>query len=316
MDPAPIADRAFVPSCFDRAEKFVILSPIPVLGCMALGGAGFGLATAFGQPVVTVAAGTTAAVLKGVNVANIAFDVFVVLGSLFACGCYYHIMPEWSFEQNVEKQTKANVDASEIEEEVKKNVISYDKENDQVDKTLVLAYEKIELLKKALEENKSSNIKLSDEFKSTVDELNLLKVEFTKVEQALGDAKAVVVSMIDMSKRMKSNIKSSKVVFSLFQDNNQKLDTEIKNLKVEKLELSQLLNGYSKVVNEEHAQFNFLLKVYEDLNNTCIELKKSIAELSKMEDKMEADVKRDSENTTKFENLEKKLEDLNYKLSS
>lgn len=316
MDPAPAAERVYVPSCYDRVEKFSILTPVPILGCMAAGGLGFGLATAFGQVAVPAASTTTAAALQGVNVANIAYDAFVVIGSLFTCGCYYRIMPKWSFEQNIEKQVRANEDASEIESEVKKHITNYDNENDQVDKTLALAYEKIEGLQKALEDNKSSNIKLSDELKYTVDQFNALKAEYARAEKVVSDSKETVASMIDLSKRMKSNVKSSKVVLGLFKDNNQQFDKGIKNLKIEEMQLVSALNVYKGLVTKEHELFNFLIKVYEDLDNTCTDLKNSVTELSKIGDKMEMDVKQDSENMKMYESLEKKLENLNQKLSS
>jgi len=297
-------------SCLDFGKRACILLPIPLLALDALGGCGFAFATAFGSSTATATATATAtgASLSSAAIANIAYDGFSTLTALFACGCYYYNLPEKTFEENVKRQARANLQLEKIETEVDGSISKFAVENQQLRNQLQIMEEKMRELELALKTNGDDLVARSNELKEITRKLDETKSGFKIAHETVNGAKELVVSMMGLSQKMQKNVKSSKVALQIFQQNNHDLDDKLKRFDLENVKLTDLLGEYSKIVKEEHIAFQQLAEVCDKLNATCERLQREVAELSKDSKQIASDVQIEMNNTKQLEILEDKLE--------
>lgn len=304
-------------SCGDRSllsnvERGCMYLPIPVLCCIGCGGVGFGFSTAFATTVTPVVGATQG--LSATAIANIAYDAFAAVGSCFVMGCYIKNLPEKTFEENVKRQLKANHDLENSEAKVNQTIEQFTKENKDLKTVIEEANQKTKRLEKQLDEKSQDLLNLSKELKKTIIELGKTKDNFNLAEKVVADAKNVLITMVEMSQKMKSEIKTSKATLSLFKEVNIEIQDQLNHFDHDNQKLVDLLNHYSKMVVEEHTQFGELIKICDHLNETCQKLEKEVQRLKKSEDRIHEDLKKETENTERLEKVEEELEELVDKL--
>lgn len=288
-------------SYLQRAERCCMFTPFLCCGALTCGGTGFAFATAFG----------TAGALTNVAMGQIAFDAFAALFGVGGAGGYWYIMPKRLFEENIEEQRNANNELKTTLSHVDQSIDTFHQNNIDLQKTLDVTDVTVKNLKEELQLKTTQLLELSEILKSTLNELNATKEDFKQADTTINDAKVIIASMIDMSKKIKKDIKTSKVAVDLFKDYNQVLAKEVKGIDLENKKLSDLLTGYSKIVENEHTQFSLLLKACEEMNETCQTLKKELDEFTQDGKDFSEDITRDVNNTSKLEDLQKQLENIN-----
>ena len=303
---APIIQEGIKPnvgmkSYIERGKWCCSILPIPILGCFSFGGAGLALWSGLG----------VGGVYSALNAYSIAFGGCSALCPIFIGGCYYHNMPNRSFEKNVEVQLDANIKLEKVENDLSLTVKSFHDENEQLKNVLNEANEKGISLKNELDLKSTHLLQLTEELKITLQQLDQIKDDFEKADTAIFNAKKLILNMVVLSQKMNENIKTSKVALNLFKDENIDLKKEIKNFDAKNVELAELINNYSEIVLKEHKQFQLLMNLCEDLKNNTQNLKNSVKTFSDDENEFSDDIDRDEKNTTHLQDLVKQLEALN-----
>lgn len=303
MEPVAVPHVPNHRSYLQRAERCCMFTPFLCCGALTCGGTGFAFATAFGGGALT-----------NVAMGQIAFDVYAALFGIGGAGGYWYIMPKRLFEENIEEQRNANNELKTTLGQVDTSIDTFHQNNSDLKKTLDETDVTIKNLKEELQLKTNELLELSEILKSTLNELNAIKEDFTQADATINDAKVIIASMIDMSKKIKKDIKTSKVAVDLFKDYNQVLNKEVKDIDLENKKLSDLLTGYSKIVEKEHTQFSLLIKACDEMNLTCQTLKKELDEFTQDGKDFSDDINRDAKNTSKLEDLQKQLENINNQL--
>ena len=275
--------------------------PLPILGCFSFGGAGLALWSGLG----------VGGVYSALNAYSVAFGGCSALCPIFIGGCYYHNMPKRSFEKNVEVQLDANIKLEKVENDLSLTVKTLHDENEQLKNVLNEANEKGISLKNELDLKSIHLLKLTEELKITLQQLDQIKDDFGKADSAILDAKKLIINMVLLSQKMNENIKTSNIALNQFKDENIELKSEIKNFDVKNVELAELLKNYSEIVVEEHKQFQLLMNMCEELKNNTKNLQNSVQAFSDDEDEFSDDIDRDEKNTIHLQDLLKQLEVLN-----
>lgn len=275
--------------------------PLPILGCFSFGGAGLALWSGLG----------VGGVYSALNAYSIAFGGCSALCPIFIGGCYYHNMPKRSFEKNVEVQLDANIKLEKVENDLSLTVKTLHDENEQLKNVLNEANEKGISLKNELDLKSIHLLKLTEELKITLQQLDQIKDDFGKADSAILDAKKLIINMVLLSQKMNENIKTSNIALNQFKDENIELKSEIKNFDAKNVELAELLKNYSEIVVEEHKQFQLLMNMCEELKNNTKNLQNSVQAFSDDENEFSDDIDRDEKNTIHLQDLLKQLEVLN-----
>ncbi len=288
-------------SYMEKGKWCCSILPLPILGCFSLGGAGLALWSGLG----------VGGVYSALNAYSIAFGGCSALCPIFIGGCYYHNMPNRSFEKNVEVQLDANIKLENVENELSLTVKKLHDENEQLKNVLNESNEKGISLKNELDQKSTHLQQLTEELKITLQQLDQIKKDFEKADIALLDAKKLIVNMVVLSQKMNENIKTSKVALNQFKDENIELKNEIKTFDAENVELAELLKSYSEIVVEEHKQFQLLMNMCDELKNNTTNLQNSVQAFSDDENELSDDIDRDEKNTIHLQELLKQLEVLN-----
>lgn len=274
--------------------------PLPLLGCVAVGGTGFALWTGFGT-----------APLQAASIANIIFDGYAVASSVFSGGCYYYNLPNRSFEKNVEEQIGANAELEKVEGDIASSIDVFRQENERLKLTLKETEEKSGSLKNELDAKTTHLTELSNQLDTTLQQLNLVKDDFGKANSAIRDAKQLIINMQTLSKTMGENIKASSVAADLLKVNTNELKHENDGFNTENSALSDLLKNYSEIISDEHKQFSLLINTFEDLKKGSQSLKNESQNFSDNEKTLEKDLDQDIKNMAHMEKLKKELEEFN-----
>jgi|GEM_PF-2687992 len=297
-------------SCCQKTKVACMYIPVVILGGFSIVGIGMAFANGFSGAISL----TNLTTISNIALANIAFSGTIAIGSLAVCSCYLYIVPKKLFQEDIEDQKEANIEMQSTVKGVDHTIVNFHDENTKLQNNLNENEKSFNILKIELDHKTEQLLLLSEQLKMTLKELTDIKDDFTKADTTICNAKLLIISMIEMSKKIKLNIKSSKVALNLFKDCNQNLGSQLKEINLENHELSNLLSGYSKIISEEHTQFDILIKASEILNETCESLKKEISGLSADSLKISDDVEKDVKTTIKLEFLEKQLENLNNQL--
>lgn len=211
----------------------------------------------------------------------------------------------------MEVQLDANIKLEKVENDLSLTVKTLHDENEQLKNVLNEANEKGISLKNELDLKSIHLLKLTEELKITLQQLDQIKDDFGKADSAILDAKKLIINMVLLSQKMNENIKTSNIALNQFKDENIELKSEIKNFDVKNVELAELLKNYSEIVVEEHKQFQLLMNMCEELKNNTKNLQNSVQAFSDDEDEFSDDIDRDEKNTIHLQDLLKQLEVLN-----